>query len=180
MRSHFIRFGFILLSAAAIAAACTTAQRIGLPRESEVRVRGSGSPGTAGYVSTKRLLDCAQPTGGAHASVTAVRGRPSVAHNGLGDVLQVPADAVSEGKNVEITRGSTSGITYRWVDATADSTPPATLTIDLHGCKQGVTRLIIVRWVPALMVWDSVGGTVTDSTITANLPHLSVYAIAGG
>jgi hypothetical protein len=178
MRSHFIRFGFILLSSAAVAAACTTAHRIGLPRGSEARVRGSGSPGTDGPV-TKRLLDCSQRPGTAQGDAAAAHGRPTVARNGLGDVLEIPADAVPPETDVKIVRGT--GRPYRWVEAsTGSAPPPGRLTIDLRGCRQGVAGLIIVRWVPALSAWDSVGGTVTDSTITANLPHLSVYAVAGG
>jgi len=177
MRFHFIRFGFILLAAAA----CTTAHRVGLPRGSEVRVRGSGSPGTAGRVEERRLLDCSQPTGAVHGKANAQHGRPTVASNGLGDSLRLAPDVVPANTEVKIARGSS--MKYRWVDVSAGSvtpTPPATLTIDLRGCTQGKTGLFIVRWVPALSVWDSVGGTVTDSTITANLTHLSVYAIAGG
>ncbi|MFL5540966.1 MAG: hypothetical protein ACJ8J0_18380 [Longimicrobiaceae bacterium] len=181
MRSHSIRFGFILLSAAAaVAAACTTAHRVGLPRRSEARVRVHGDAG-AGRLVTSTLLDCRAMTGSAHGNVAAVRGRPSVARNGLGDVLQLPADAVPAGTDVKVSRGS--GRPYRWVDASAGTvtpTPPATLTIDLHGCTHGATDLIIVRWVPALSAWDSVGGVVTDSTITVSVPHLSVYAVAGG
>ncbi|MFL5542466.1 MAG: hypothetical protein ACJ8J0_25995 [Longimicrobiaceae bacterium] len=178
MRSHFIRFG--LIPAAAVAAACTTAHRAGLPERSEARVRvhPAGHPGPAGLV-TKPLLACRAPAHDVSGSVGAAAGSRSVARNGLGDVLAVPADAVPAGTSVKVVRGP--GRTYRWVEASAGSAaPPATLTIDLRGCTQGKTGLFIVRWVPALSAWDSVGGTVADSAITADLPHLSIYAVVGG
>lgn len=178
MRSHFIRFGFILLSAAAIAAACTTAYRLDLPKDREVRVRvhpGSSFHPTDGEFTTLQLSSCPEPAQNDSGFVVAVAGARSVARNSAGDVLEIAADSVLAGTVVKIVRPR--GRSYRWVIATAGGrTPPARLTIDLAGCTL-FPKMTIVRLNGT--AWDDVIGKVSGTTITADLDHLSIYAIAG-
>jgi hypothetical protein len=78
--------------------------------------------------------------------------------------------------SVEIARRP--GAAFRSVEATADAAVSrAVLTIDASGCESdaGIT---VVLWQGG-NDWVDVGGTANGSGITAELPHLSVYALAG-
>jgi len=181
MRSQSIRFGLIVLCAAAVFAACTTAHRATLPATGgDIRVRVQ--PG-AGYlrpegdsVAVLRLLDCTQPERDQAAHTYALRGRPTVARNEVGDAVEIAADAVRPGTRVGIVRPR--GRPYRWVvPSNGGATSEAALTIDLRGCTPdpGTT---VVHWTGRR--WVDMGGVVRGSAITVRLPHLSIYAVAGG
>ena len=53
----------------------------------------------------------------------------------------------------------------------------AILTIDLTGCEDP-TGASVVLWGGGDN-WTDMGGTVSGSTITVELPHFSIYAVAG-
>jgi hypothetical protein len=104
------------------------------------------------------------------------RGERAVADNGVGDRLEVPAGAAPGGVGLEIRRRA--GIPFRSVEVSADAAiTRALLSIDLTGCEDpsGAT---VVHWGGG-SDWDDVGGSVAGSTITAELTHLSIYAVAG-
>lgn len=146
--------------------------------EIRVRVRPGGSylrveDDTVGVL---RLLNCPAPPGDVAGRTTVGAGR-TVAFNATGDSLIIPAGGASAGTAVEIVRRA--GRPYRWVAAAAGTGPtPAALTVNLGGCARTGT-LTVVRWTGSPL-WDDVGGTVAGSSITVQLPHLSIYALAGG
>jgi hypothetical protein len=103
-------------------------------------------------------------------------GERAVADNGAGDRLEIPAGGGRGGMNLEIRRRP--GIPFRSVEVNADGAiTRAILSIDLTGCEDpaGAT---VVHWGGGSN-WDDVGGSVAGSTITAELTHLSIYAVAG-
>lgn len=184
MRAIAPRLGVVLLVASAtVAATYATRSRhaAGAPLAAgEIRVRvrpGARYARMDGDFAVLRLLRCppsAREERG-HANVPQGRGR-AVARNAVGDQLEIPEGAGPDGMSVEISRHP--GTPFRRVQATADAAVSrAVLTIEASGCEitPGAT---IVLWGGG-NDWTDVGGTMNGTAITAELPHLSVYAIAG-
>ena len=155
------------------------ASSAGLPRDAgEIRVRvrpGGHYLRTEGGVGVLRLLECTPPGQDVGGETRMARGQPAVARNGLGDVLEIPADAAPPNTPVQIIRHA--GRPYRWVSANAGGpVRSAALTIDLAGCA-AAPAMTIVRFTGG--EWEDVGGQLQGTAITAQLPHLSIYAVAG-
>jgi hypothetical protein len=166
--------------AASIAARSTRASDAPLAAgEIRVRVRPGGSYARmeGESVAVMRLLRCtpaARPEHGrsnrAHAAAS------TVARNDVGDQLEIPVGGGPEGMTVEITRRP--GMPFRSVEATADAAVTrAILTLDATGCETTPDTRIVL-WSGGNQ-WDDVGGTFNGSAVIAELPHLSVYALAG-
>jgi len=185
MRSIAPRLAVVLLVAACTLAASYAARSMhaaGSPLaagEIRVRVRPGGSYARmeGDSIAVVRLLRC--PPGArderGRASV-ADPGASTVARNGVGDVLEIPAGAGPAGMNVEIARRP--GLAHRRVEATADAAVTrAFLSIDVSGCE-AASGMTVVLWGGG-NDWTDVGGTLNGTAVTAELPHLSVYALAG-
>ena len=176
--SNRLALAFVLC-ASAIAGSCSLARLAHLPESGgEIRVRAR--PGGR-YVRTEgdsiailRLEGCAPTPDRERGHGYAYGRRPTVVRNPLGDALEIPADSVARGTHVKIARLERS---YRAVAASAHHAKSPRLTIDLRGCADPRT-MTVVHWTGRH--WVDVGGTVRDSAITVELPHLSIYVVAGG
>jgi hypothetical protein len=162
--------------------ACSIAHLAHLPATGgEIRVRtrpgGHYLRTEAGGVGVLRLVDCPQPAHDHAGEAHAVPGHPTIARDADGDALEVAADAVPPGTRLKIVRHG--GRPYRWVTAHHGHAAHYALTIDLRGCTLR-PDLTVVHWTGHR--WEDMGGlpgTPGDSTITTQLPHLSIYAVAG-
>ena len=184
MRAIAPRLGLVLLVVSATAAASYAtrsrhaADSTLAPGEIRVHVRpGASYARMDGDLAVMRLLRCpasARDERG-RANVPQGRGR-AVARNAVGDQLEIPEGAGPEGMAVEISRRP--GGAHRQVEATADAAVTrAVLSIDVTGCEAAPGMRIVLR--EGGNDWTDVGGTMNGTAITAELPHLSVYAIAG-
>jgi hypothetical protein len=150
------------------------------PGEQAIRVRTR--PGVAYAhplaegVALKRLLPCTPASPGEHGRANAVaRGGRALARNADGDQVEI-APGGGRATQVSITRRP--GLPYRSVEVNADGeVTRAILTIDLTGCEDP-TGASVVLWGGGDN-WTDMGGTVSGSTITVELPHFSIYAVAG-
>jgi hypothetical protein len=177
------------LAVVVLATLCTAAAFAARP------TRASGAPGAAGEirvharpggsyarmegdsVAVLRLLRC-PPSARDERGRSAVSNPavPTVARNAVGDWLEIPAGAGPAGMSVEIARRPMAA--FRQVEATADAAVSrARLTIDVSGCEMAPGMTIVL--LTGGNSWSDVGGTVDGTAITADLPHLSIYAVAG-
>jgi hypothetical protein len=171
----------LILGASAAAGACSFARLAGLPATSDeiraqVRTGGRYRRTEGDSLALLHLVNCTQPPRDDRGHQYAMRGQRTVARNESGDAVEIAANAVPPGTHVKIVRPR--GRPYRWVlPSNGHRTSEAALTIDLHGCARepGFT---VVYWTGRR--WVDVGGEVRDSAITVQLPHLSIYAVAGG
>lgn len=179
------RLAGFLLAASCLAAASIAARSVPPsgppPAPGEIRVRarpgGSYARMEGDSIAVLRLLRC--PPGARDErgrAAVADPGRPTVARNAVGDWLEIPAGAGPAGMSVEISRRP--GAAFRSVEATADAAVSrAVLTIDASGCE-GAPGITVVLWQGG-NDWADVGGTMNGTAVTAELPHLSIYALAG-
>jgi hypothetical protein len=186
MRPITSRVSVVLLAtlctaAASFATRSSNAASAAPPAAGEIRVRvrpgGSYARMEGDSFAVLRLLRC-PPSARDERGRAAVSdpGVPTVARNAVGDWLEIPAGAGPAGMGVEITRRPAAA--FRQVEATAGAAvSQARLTIDITGCESapGMT-IVLMRGGNS---WDDVGGTVNGSAITADLAHLSIYAVAG-
>ncbi|HET7229605.1 MAG TPA: hypothetical protein VFJ16_06355 [Longimicrobium sp.] len=99
--------------------------------------------------------------------------------SGRGDQMVLPARAAPQGTRVSLERQAGA---YRSVRAYASApVKNARISIDITDCTLPTgKRLTVVREVSP-DVWEDVGGSVAGGKITTPpLPHLSIYALAGG
>jgi len=185
MRPIAPRLGLVVLASVCTAAAAFATLSAKPPPsplaagEIRVRVRPGGHYArTEGdSMAVLRLLRCA-PAAREQRGRAAVGnpGASTVARNDVGDALEIPPGGGQAGMNVEIARRP--GAVFRAVEATADAAVSrALLTIDLTGCESASGMTVVLM--QGGNRYDDVGGALNGTAITADLPHLSVYAVAG-
>jgi hypothetical protein len=127
-------------------------------------------------LALKRLLNCMPTEPGEHGrAIAAARGGRALARNAVGDQVEVPPGG-GRAAQVSITRRP--GLPFRSVEVTADGeVTRAILTIDLSGCE-AADGTSVVLWGGGDN-WTDMGGTVSGGAITVELPHFSIYAVAG-
>jgi hypothetical protein len=170
---------FVTAAAAAATRAGSAPEDTPLAGEIRVRVRPGGSYARmdGDSVAVLRLLRCPPAARGDHgrSQVSNPAGR-TVARNASGDRLEIPAGGGPAGMAVAITRRP--GLPFRSVEVTADAAVTrAILTMDVTGCESAPGTTVVL-WGGGDR-WDDVGGTLYGTALTAELPHLSIYAIAG-
>lgn len=180
MRRIPLRLVFAVLAAVFTASCATPADGPGFPpraRTVQVRPRPGVTYRTltsGGTVAVLNLVRCSQPASDEHGHGSVGAGSRT-ARDRVGDVLEIPPGGAPVGTQINITRKRAAS--HRFVEASADSAvSSARLSIDLSGCAPA-TGITAVYWDGS--GWTDMGGTVAGSLLTVDLPHLSIYAVAG-
>lgn len=129
---------------------------------------------SGGTVAVLHLVKCRQPPhdDNGHGSVGSGH---SSARNEAGDVLEIPPGGAPPGARIDVTRKRARD--FRIVEASASApVTSARLGIDLTRCRPSTGTTVVRRDSAG---WTDMGGTVAGSVVTADLPHLSIYAVAG-